>query len=239
MGDFVRAMNASPAMQRYAAEIYRLQQEQECVPLSLLRSHVEASAQAISTMVRRLNVGGYLTHEPYRGVRLTAEGERIAMPALRRHRLVEVFLVRVMKYDWAAAHELADVFERGTNDAIEERIDELTGHPQRCPHGEPIPGKDGVMPVIVDEPLIEVPSGSDCVISRVRTHDMEMLHYIAELGLVPGVSFHLLSCAPFKGPLRVEMKPHDHVIGYELSSAFWVEVTKRGSGNKLPPLKRS
>ena len=224
-------------MQRYAAEIYRLQQEHEQVPLSLLRSHVEASPQAISTMVRRLNVGGYLTHEPYHGVRLTRQGEHIAMPALRRHRLVEVFLVRVMKYDWATAHELADVFERGINDEIEDRIDELTDHPTRCPHGEPIPGKDGIMPVVVDEPLVEVPSGSDCVISRVRTHDVEMLHYIADLGLVPGVPFHLLSCAPFKGPLRLEMKPHDHVIGYELSSVFWVEVTKRGSGNRLPPLK--
>ncbi len=224
-------------MKRYAAEIYRLQQDYEQVPLSLISTHVEASAQAISTMIRRLSVGGYLTHEPYRGVRLTAEGEHIAMPALRRHRLVEVFLVKAMNYDWATAHDLADVFERGINDEIEDRIDELTNHPTRCPHGEPIPSKAGVMPVIADVPLIEVPSGSDCIISRVRTHDMEMLHYIAELGLVPGVPFHLLSCAPFKGPLRLEMKPHDHVIGYELSSAFWVEVTKRGSGNKLPPLK--
>lgn len=223
-------------MLRYAAEIYRLQQDQEQVPLSLISTHVEASAQAISTMIRRLSDAGYLTHEPYRGVRLTAQGEQIAMPALRRHRLVEVFLVKVMNYDWATAHGLADVFERGINAEIEDRMDELTDHPKRCPHGEPIPGKDGVMPVIADVPLIEVPSGSDCIISRVRTHDMEMLHYIADLGLVPGVSFHLLSCAPFKGPLRLEMKPHDHVIGYELSSAFWVEVTKRGSGNKLPPL---
>src|SRR5689334_2667021 len=102
-------------MQRYAAEIYRLQQDYEQVPLSLISANVEASAQAISTMIRRLGTGGYLTHEPYRGVRLTAEGERIAMPALRRHRLVEVFLVKVMNYDWGAAHELADVFERGIN----------------------------------------------------------------------------------------------------------------------------
>jgi len=224
-------------MQRYAAEIYRLQQDHEQVPLSLISAQVEASTQAISTMIRRLGVGGYLTHKPYQGVRLTAQGERIAMPALRRHRLVEVFLVKVMKYDWAAAHKHADVFERGINDEIEDRLDELTGHPTRCPHGEPIPNKDGVMPAVVDVPLIEVPSGSDCIISRVRTHDMEMLHYIADLGLVPGVPFHLLSCAPFKGPLRLEMKPHDHVLGYEVSSAFWVEVTKRGSGNKLPPLR--
>jgi len=229
-------MTVSPAMRRYAAEIYRLQQDHEQVPLSLLSTHVDASAQAISTMVKRLNQNGYLVHEPYRGVHLTPSGEKIAMPSLRRHRLTEVFLVKVMKYDWASAHTLSDTFERGINEELEDRMDELAGHPTRCPHGEPIPSKDGVMPVVKDEPLSDVPSGSDCTVSRVRTHDMEKLRYIAELGLVPGTLFHLLSCAPFKGPLRLEMKPHDHIIGYELSQSLWVEVTKRGEGNKLPPL---
>ncbi|HJQ14593.1 MAG TPA: metal-dependent transcriptional regulator [Anaerolineales bacterium] len=230
-------MIASPAMRRYAAEIYRLQQDHEQVSLSLLSSHIDSSAQAISTMVKRLNKNGYLVHEPYRGVRLTPAGENIAMPALRRHRLTEVFLVKVMNYDWASAHELSDVFERGVNDEIEDRMDQLAGHPTRCPHGEPIPSKDGVMPKIEDMPLVDVPSGSDCVVSRVRTHNMEELHYIAELGLIPDTPFHLLSCAPFKGPLRLQMKPQDHIIGYELSQSIWVEVKKVGEGNKLPPLK--
>ena len=230
-------MTVTAAMRRYAAEIYRLQQDHEQVSLSLLSSHVESSAQAISTMVKRLNKNGYLVHEPYRGVRLSPAGEKIAMPALRRHRLTEVFLVKVMNYDWASAHELSDVFERGVNDEIEDRMDELAGHPTRCPHGEPIPSKDGVIPKVEDMPLVDVPSGSDCVVSRVRTHNMEELHYIAELGLVPGTPFHLLSCAPFKGPLRLQMKPQDHIIGYELSQSIWVEVKKLGEGNKLPPLK--
>lgn len=224
-------MTVSPAMQRYAAEIYRLQQDNEQVPLSLLSSHIDASAQAINTMVKRLNTSGYLIHEPYKGVRLTASGEKIAMPSLRRHRLTEVFLVKIMKYDWASAHELSDTFEKGVNDELEKRIDELAGHPTRCPHGEPIPSKDGTMPKVNDVPLIEVPSGSDCVISRVRTHDMEKLNYIGQLGLVPGKTFHLFSCAPFKGPLRLQTKPQDHLIGYELASSLWVEVTKRGEGN--------
>src|SRR5512145_2655045 len=166
-------MTVSPAMQRYAAEIYRLQQDHEQVSLSLLSSHIESSAQAISTMVKRLNKNGYLVHEPYRGVRLTSSGEKIALPALRRHRLTEVFLVKVMKYDWASAHELSDVFERGVNDELEDRMDELAGHPTRCPHGEPIPSKEGVMPRVDDIPLTEVPSGSNVFISLGLTHDMD------------------------------------------------------------------
>jgi len=84
-----------------------------------------------------LNKNGYLVHELYRGVRLTPAGEKIAMPALRRHRLTKVFLVIVMKYDWASAHELSDVFERAGNDELEDRMDELAGHLTRCPHAHP------------------------------------------------------------------------------------------------------
>jgi DtxR family Mn-dependent transcriptional regulator len=230
-------MSVSPAMQRYAAEIYRLQQDYAQVSLTLLSNSVDASAQAISIMVRRLGTGGFLVHEPYRGVRLTPAGEKIAMPALRRHRITEVFLVKVMGYDWATAHELADVFEKGLNDELEDRSFDLAGKPTRCPHGEPIPSKDGQMAVIHDEPLNGVSSGSDCVVSRVRTHDSEKLRYIGELGLVPGIPFHLLSCAPFNGPLRLQMAPHDRIIGYELARVIYVEVEKTGPGNKLPPLR--
>ena len=89
------------------------------------------------------------------------------------------------------------------------------------------------MPRIDDIVLTEVPSGSDCIVSRVRTHHMEQLHYIGELGFVPGTPFHLLSCAPFKGPLRLQMKPQDHMIGYELASSLWVEVTKKGQATNF------
>ena len=230
---------ATPAMQRYAAEIFRLQQDTSYVGLNELSESANSSMQATARMVGRMKKLDYLEHELYRGVRLTMKGQQIAMPALRRHRLVEVFLVKVMKYGWDEAHELSDTFALGVNDVVEDRIDEITGHPKRCPHGEPIPSKDGVMPVVKDVPLLEVPSGSDCVISRVRTHEEDKLRYFAELGLVPGVPFHLFSCAPFKGPLRLQMKPHDHLIGYELAGCLWVEVTKLGDGNKLPPLNKN
>ena len=228
---------ATPAMQRYAAEIFRLQQDAPFVGLAELSESANSSLQATSRMVARMKELEYLEHELYRGVRLTRQGETIAMPALRRHRLVEVFLVKVMKYGWDEAHELSDTFALGVNDQVEERIDEITNHPTRCPHGEPIPSKEGVMPLVKDVNLLEVPSGSDCIISRVRTHDGDKLRYIAELGLTPGTPFHLLSCAPFKGPLNLQMQQHHHLIGYELAGSLWVEVSKLGDGNKLPPKK--
>ncbi len=216
-------MIVSPAMRRYAAEIYRLQQDFPEVKLSDLSEHVDASTQAVSRMIRRMKKGGYLVHEPYRGVRLTEPGEEIAMPALRRHRLIEVFLVRVMQYDWAKAHELSDVFELGVNHELEDRIDELTDHPTRCPHGEPIPSKDGVMPELHDRCLLELEVGTEGNISRVRTHDHDKLRYIAELGLLPGEALTLVNRAPFRGPLRVALNGQEQVIGYEIASTLWIE----------------
>ena len=223
-------MNITASMQSYAAEIYRLQHDRLQVPVAHLTERIGASAQATAQMVRRLHNQGFLVHEPYRGIRLTDSGQQIAMPALRRHRLTEVFLVRVMRYDWSEVHDLAHTFEQGLNDELEARIDELTAHPTRCPHGEPIPSRDGVMPAINDCPLIAVAPGAECITSRVRTYDHEKLRYIAGLGLMPGEAFTLLSCAPFQGPLRLKLKRHDHVIGHELARSLWVEVIRQPGG---------
>jgi len=214
----------SPAMRRYAAEIFRLQQDQPDVALADLTEHIDASAQAVSKMLRKLRDGGFLDHKPYQGVRLTQDGERIAMPALRRHRLSEVFLVQVMGYDWADAHDLTDTFELGVNEELEARMDELTGHPTRCPHGEPIPTVDGEITFPDDRSLSEVGSNVHCRISRVRTHDMDKLRYIASLGLVPGTEVFIQGCAPFKGPIRIRIDHKlDQVIGYQIAEVLWVD----------------
>ncbi|MBI3159164.1 MAG: metal-dependent transcriptional regulator [Chloroflexi bacterium] len=226
--------DASPAMQRYAAEIFRLQQDHEQVRLNDLVAEANTSMQAVSRMVKRLKSGGYLEHTPYRGMRLTQTGERIAMPALRRHRLAEVFLVQRMGYDWAAAHELTETFERGLNPELEDRMDELTGHPTRCPHGEPIPTRDGRITTPDDRPLVEVGSKVWCRISRVRTHDLDKLRYIAELGLVPGADIYVMGCAPFQGPLRIQVPGGvDQIIGHELARALWVEHVHRDPPPKV------
>ena len=211
-------------MKRYAAEIYRLQQDYSSIGLSELSESVEASLQATSRMVGRMKEMGYLEHEPYRGVRLTPAGKLIAMPALRRHRLVEVFLVRVMKFGWDEAHELSDKFELGINDTLEDRLDEITDFPTRCPHGEPIPSKEGVMPEVKDVSLVELQPVIHCSISRVRTHDPEKLRYFAELGLFPGVEFEYRSRAPFNGPIRILTGRDEHVLGYDLAATLYVEA---------------
>ena len=213
----------TPTMRRYAAEIYRLQEDRDYVSLSDLSEHVNASTQAISRMIGRLRDDGFLVHEPYRGVHLTEHGEKIAMPAIRRHRVVEVFMVRVLGFGWDEVHDHADRFELGIDDAIEDRIFEVAGSPARCPHGEPIPSKDGVMPVLQDASLVEMQRGESYRLSRVRIHDPEKLHYLGELGLYPGVCFDYISQAPFEGPLRIRKGRDEIILSNDLAAGLFVE----------------
>ena len=213
----------TPTMRRYAAEIYRLQEDQDYVGPSQLSEHINASPQAISRMVGRLRESGFLEHEPYRGVRLTASGEKIALPAIRRHRLVEVFLVRVMGFGWDEVHDYSDRFELGVDDLIEDRIFEVAGRPTRCPHGEPIPSKDGVMPVLTDASLVELKVGEAYRLSRVRIHDPEKLRYLGQLGLYPGVCIQFLSQAPFNGPVHILKERQEIILSHELAAGLFVE----------------
>jgi DtxR family transcriptional regulator, Mn-dependent transcriptional regulator len=214
----------TPAMRRYAAEIYRLQEDRAFVSLTELAEHVNASLQAISKMITKLKEGGYLEHEPYRGFRLTEAGLKIALPAIRRHRLGEVFLVRVMGFAWHEVHDYSDQFELGIDQRLEDRMDVLCESPTRCPHGEPIPSKEGVMPAVKDASLVSLPTGKEYRISRVRIHDPEKLYYLGEFTLFPGTSFRLETIAPFHGPVRIRVGKNEVILSYELAAALYVEV---------------
>ncbi len=209
-------------MRRYAAEIYRLQEDRVYVSLSDLSEPINASDQAISRMISRLKDGGFIEHKPYRGVRLTESGERIALPAIRRHRVIEVFMVRVMGFGWDEVHDHSDRFEIGVDDIIEDRLFEVAGRPTRCPHGEPIPDKEGVMPVLKDASLVDMKSGESYLLSRVRIHDSEKLRYLGKLGLYPGTCFQFLSQAPFNGPVRIRKEREEIVLSHELAGGLFV-----------------
>ncbi len=213
----------SASMQRYAAEIFRIEQDHEIVSLSQLASAIDASHQAIANMVHRLSKAGYTDFQAYKGVRLTVEGKKIAMNLLRRHRIGEVFFVDVMGYDWAQAHLLADNFEKGINAELEDRLAEMTGDPKYCPHGEPIPDREGQISYLDDMRLVDEEVGANYRLTRVRTHNLDKLQYLGKLEMKPGLEFFLVSKAPFRGPLRMRFEVSDRIIGYELASSLWAE----------------
>jgi DtxR family Mn-dependent transcriptional regulator len=213
------------ARREYLAEIYRLQTtSEEPVTTTALALRLEVSPPAVVRMVRRLALEGYLRRQPYRGFRLTPEGEREALKSIRRHRLLEAFLVTVMKFGWDEVHEHAHGLDAVINDQFEDRMDELSGFPRRCPHGDPIPGRDGQMPPINDVSLATVPLGTDSVIRRIRNHTPEKLRYLAEHKLVPGTSITLINRAPFNGPVRIKAPHGEQVLGSEMANDLFVEV---------------
>ena len=183
-------------MQEYLAETYRIAsyQDEPFVSTSALADAVGVTAPAVARMATRLKDAGYVEHAPYHGMRLTQLGEHEALKSIRRHRLAEIFLVKVMGFRW---HEVHD--------------------------GEPIPSADFVMPVIKDFPLTDLEPEVDLVISRVHTHDPELLMYLEELHLMPGQLITLVSRAPFNGPLRLRVGRNEQVIGSELGNVLRVE----------------
>lgn len=222
-------MTISAVMQEYLAETYRIAsyQDEPYVSTSALSDAMGVTAPAVARMATRLREAGYIEHEPYHGMRLTPIGELEALKSIRRHRLTEVFLVKVMGFGWHEVHNEADDLANAVSDEMLERMEKMAGYPKRCPHGEPIPSKEGQMPKIVDAPLTGVSVPADLVISRVHTHDTDKLQYLAELGLVPEQQVTLVARAPFNGPLRLRIGRDEQVIGVELAGTLRVSYHQK------------
>ena len=209
-------------MRDYLGEIYRLGHGEVWVSTTILAERLNVSGPATVRMVRRLHELGLVEHLPYKGILLTEIGQKVALLNIRRHRLVERFLVEVLDFPWYDVHDDADDLHRGISQKLEDRIDQMMNYPTTCPHGDPIPSREGVMPEIHDRPLTVVPPGTKGKISRVKTHEVDKLKYLSEIGLTPGAEFELINRAPFNGPLRLKLGRDEQVIGNELAAALWV-----------------
>lgn len=214
-----------PTVWFYLAEVYRLQDLHGGTKISALANAMDVSLQAASRMVRRMAEDGYVIHEPYQGITLTPKGEQIALRMIRRHRILEAFLVTVMAFRWDEVHEMVEVMEKGIDDRLVARMFEMAGQPERCPHGEPIPTAAGEMPAIQDQPLTTWPVSTEGVVSRVRTHDEEKLQYLAKVKLVPGMPLTVLEHVPFDGPVYVECNRDRFAVGNRLAQQIYIEAT--------------
>ena len=212
-------------MAHYLGVLYRLGGNHKNVSPSAAAADAEVSTPAAARMFRRLEARGLVDREPYKGVRLTPEGEREALREIRSHRLSEVFLVQVMGYGWHEAHDLADRLAEIGDDDFADRMEERAGFPTRCPHGEPIPSREGVMPEVNDRPLTDLERQDQGAISRVRIRDPERLQYLASQGLVPETRFEVVAKAPFGGPIRLGLSGREVVVGNEIASRLFVELS--------------
>ena len=217
-------MQPSAAMREYLAEIYRLQETSSTVSTTSLAERLGVSAPAVPRMLKRLKSAGYVIHVPYQGVELSDRGRIEALKEIRRHRILEVFLVNIMGFTWDETHAHAEELSKGLTDAVTERMAEMTDFPARCPHGEPIPDITGHLPVVEDVCIRNLAVGYKGVVSRVRTNEPEKLKYFGTLGLVPGQPFEIVGRAPFNGPVRLLVGTEEVVLGTGLTESLWVSA---------------
>jgi DtxR family transcriptional regulator, Mn-dependent transcriptional regulator len=216
----------STTMCDYLVNIYRLAESkpnEDYVGTSELADQLAVSAPAVNRMVTKLRALGLLHHERYQGIALTDDGKRAALKQLRRHRIVETFLVEVMGFGW---HEVAHEAERMGSELGEKlltRMSEMAGNPTHGPHGDPIPGPDGELPPVEDRPLAVATPEQDYRVTRITTHEADRLEYIAALGLKPGETFRLLHAAPFNGPLQLQLGREYRIIGFNLAEIIHVQ----------------
>lgn len=211
------------ATARYLDAIYRLSARSRPVGSNAIADRVGVTPSAASLMLRRLARRGLVEIEPYKGVTLTPEGMKIALRVVRRHRLLEAFLAQIMGFGWHEVDRHAQGLQAVIDQEFEDRLDALTGHPTRCPHGHVIPTRDGVLPAVSDVRLIDCPRGASGVVRCVDTDRDEWLEYLGKLGIVPGARVTLQSIAPYGGAVAVRAERQIITLGIQLAETILIE----------------
>src|SRR3954453_2631796 len=225
----VQAHNAHPkrrtneGAENYAKALYELQaREPDGVGTTAVAQRLGVTPASASGMLRRLADEGVVDYAPYRGARLTPEGEHIALEVIRHHRLIELFLAEVLGMPWDRVHEEAEVLEHHISEELEELIAAKLGEPALDPHGDPIPDRD--LAVSADESIVltDLKPGEQGVFTRVSDSDASMLRYLAERSIQPGATIVVRGREPFGGPVMVEIGKQTHPLGAELAESMRV-----------------
>jgi DtxR family Mn-dependent transcriptional regulator len=184
------SMLPTQTVENYLKTIYVAQmaapEPDALVPMGQLASSLGVVPGTATTMVKTLADSGLVHYEPYSGVRLTAAGEKLASLVLRRHRLIELFLVKVLGMNWAEVHDEAEQLEHAVSERLIDRIDEMLGRPTVDPHGDPIPTPEGTLPRNDDADLAAAPLGTRLLVTRVIDQDASFLTFVERCELVPG-----------------------------------------------------
>jgi len=224
-------MSVSKAAEDYLKAIYKLQSDSGQVSTSSLAEYLGVAPPSATNMITRLVKEGFLRHDRYHGVELTDAGARAALEVIRHHRLWELFLAEALKMPLERVHGEAERLEHTLSEDLEERLDRALGYPTVDPHGDPIPSKDGTLSPGSRLTLAELPTGTPARVARVPDSDPALLHYLGELGLLPGAHVQVGRREPFGGPLYVTVAgrgsdspaPQPRIIGQELAAHIFVD----------------
>lgn len=215
----------SAAVEDYSKAIYTLESRaDEPVSTNALAERLELTTGSVSGMLKKLDELGLISHVPYRGVRLTPEGRKLALEVIRHHRLLELYLAEALQMPWDRVHDEAEVLEHVLSEELERLISAKLGHPTIDPHGDPIPSADLELDEHPTRSLESLSPGDRGVFVRVSDANPEMLRYLSHQGILPGGRIRVLERRPFGGPLLVSVDGREHTLGGELLCAMRVDV---------------
>ena len=218
------AEGQSQSVEDFLKTIYNLQRETGRVSTNALADALDISAPAVTDMAQRLVEEGTVDYLKYRGVRLTDQGEQVALKMLRRHRLIEAYLVQDLGYELHEVHDEAEALEHTVSDRFVEAISRKMGDPRFDPHGDPIPDLDGIMPKRDLQPLSELTPNAPARIRRLMIDDPAMLQNTQERGLMLGKTLEVVERDPFDGHVAVRVDLADvQIIGYSMASCIFVD----------------
>ena len=224
-------MLASQTVENYLKAIYLAQASQDdpgsLVPMGHLATALGVVPGTATTMVKTLADSGLVKYEPYMGVRLTPAGERLAAMVLRRHRLIEQFLVQVLGMNWSEVHEEAERLEHAVSERLIDRIDEMLGRPAVDPHGDPIPGPEGTLAQPRYTDLLTSPLNAPLVVTRVTDQDADFLRFLEQRDLKPGQRVEIQSRDAASDSVSVRSETGQHTtIGTRAASKVLVVPSK-------------
>jgi DtxR family transcriptional regulator, Mn-dependent transcriptional regulator len=210
------------AVQDYVKAIYTLDSGEGAVTTTALAERLDVRPASVSGMLPKLTALGLVEHVPYRGVRLTERGTRVALEVVRHHRLLELFLVESLGMTWDEVHAEAEVLEHVLSEELEELIAAKLGDPAFDPHGDPIPSRELTVPAVESRDLYSLEPGEHGTFVRVSDADPAMLRFLAERGITPGAAIEVIDRQPFDGPLYVRVADDVHVLGAVLARSMRV-----------------
>ncbi len=197
----------SSTVEDYIKQIYLLEEKaaQPEIPMGQVAAALGVVPGTATTMVKALADAGLVDYAPRVGVQLSGPGRKLALHVLRRHRLIEQFLVEVLGFDWSEVHEEAEQLEHVVSDRLLESLDQLLGHPTEDPHGDPIPSAEGTLATGSVHSLADCALDVELRVERIRDQDAGFLNYIASAGLNPGVKVKVTARNESAESVQVEL----------------------------------
>jgi len=212
-------------VEEYLETVYRLEEKRGVARTSELVNMLGVVPGTVTNTVERLEKEGYIIHEPYKGVKLTEKGHKMALQVVRRHRLSERLLTDLLHVDWDRAHDAACKLEHALTDEIIKPLEKALKHPKTCPHGNPIPTKCGGLIEEKSQPLTALSEHEKCIIVKITEETADLLNYLGKLGLVPGTSIEILEKAPFDGPITLQIGANSRAVSRAVASIIQVKQT--------------